>query len=118
MAPMIEPPNSVVLLVGREQFSPPATFEGQPCVATHDCIAVGVINVFDAPTLVTLDTTPATDNMIVLGEFALETDGTVSIRDVYNREISSLDVAAGSLQVIVWANDEREPCEVRFEVRP
>lgn len=51
---LVEPPNSVILLVGRDEFAPPHSFAGVICAATADCIAVGVINVQDAPTLVAL----------------------------------------------------------------
>lgn len=118
MSPLIEPPNSVLLLVGREEFSPPSTFAGNACAATRDCIAVGVLSVDDGPTLATV--TPATEDsdLISLGEFSIESEGQVSLRDVYNREYVALGVEPGAVRVVVLGNDESEPCEVVFVVRP
>ena len=33
---MVEPQHSVLLVVGREQFTPPSTFGGEACTATGD----------------------------------------------------------------------------------
>ena len=114
---MIEPPSSVVLLVGREEFSPPATFGGDISVATHDCVAVGVLSVDDGPTAVELVPEAETRGLVRLGEFVIETEGQVSVRDVYNREYESLGIEPGSCLVTVWGNDDTEPNQVTFEVR-
>jgi len=50
MSPLVEPQHSVILVVGREQFTPPRTFGGDACTATHDCVAIGVRTVEDGPT--------------------------------------------------------------------
>jgi hypothetical protein len=113
---MIEPPNSVLLLVGREEFTPPDTFAGQVCVATSDCIAVGVLSVDDGPTLASLAVETDDSELITLGEFIIESEGHLSLRDVYNREYDVLGVEAGSVRVTVRANDDSEPCEVTFVV--
>ena len=67
---MIEPANSVLLLVGREEFTPPDTFAGTTCVATSDCIAVGVLSVDDGPTLASFVQATGTSGLVTLGEFA------------------------------------------------
>ena len=117
VAPMIEPPNSVLLVVGREEFTPPATFGGRSCVATNDCVAIGVMSVDDAPTFASFAATAARDDLIRLAEFTIETEGTVSIRDVYNREYEAIGVDPGSVLLTVWGDDETEPCEILLEVR-
>ena len=117
MTRMIEPPNSVILLVGREEFSPPATFAGGIAVATHDCVAIGVLSVDDGPTAVDLVPEAETQGLIRLGEFVIETEGLVSLRDVYNREYDALGTEPGSCHVTVWGNDDAEPNEVTLEVR-
>jgi hypothetical protein len=116
VSPVIEPPNSVLLLVGREEFTPPQTFAGTACVATSDCIAVGVLSVDDGPTLASLTHATGASELLILGEFWIESEGQVSIRDVYNREYDCLGVDAGSVCVTVMANDESEPSEVTFLV--
>ncbi|MFZ2012280.1 MAG: hypothetical protein WAV00_00475 [Nocardioides sp.] len=116
MSPTIEPPNSVLLLVGREEFTPLETFAGTTCVATSDCIAVGVLNVDDGPTLATLAPQEGASDLVTLGEFSIETEGLVSLRDVYTREYETLGVEAGSVHVRVLANDASEPSEVQFLV--
>ena len=50
----VEPQHSVILVVGREQFTPPKSFGGEACTATHDCVAIGVRTVEDGPTDVTI----------------------------------------------------------------
>lgn len=116
MSPTIEPPNSVVLLVGREQFTPPESFAGASCVASSDCIAVGVLSVDDGPTLVSIAPLPGTSELVTLGEFLIESEGLLSLRDVYNREYDAMGVSPGSVHVSVLANDDSEPSEVRFVV--
>ena len=115
---MVEPPNSVLLLVGREEFTPPATFGGEIAAATHDCVAVGVRSVDDGPTALALVPRAKADRLIRLGEFVIETEGQISVRDVYNREYEALGIEPGSALVTVWGNDDAEPNEVTFEVRP
>jgi hypothetical protein len=115
---MVEPPNSVLLLVGREEFTPPGTFGGNIAAATHDCVAVGVLSVDDGPTALDLVPRAKTDGLIRLGEFVIETEGQISVRDVYNREYESMGVEPGSALVTVWGNDDAEPNELTFEVHP
>ena len=118
MSPMVEPPNSVLLLVGREEFTPPESFAGATCVATSDCIAVGVLSVDDGPTLASITHGPEASGLVTLGEFVIESEGLLSLRDVYNREYEALGVDAGSVGVRVLANDDSEPSEVTFLVGP
>ncbi|WP_460626759.1 hypothetical protein [Intrasporangium mesophilum] len=118
MANVIETPNSVVLLVGRDEFTPPASFAGKTVVATEDCVAVGVLSVDDGSTTVELGPAPHIAGLSRLGEISLETDGQVSIRDVYNTEYQVLPIKPGKCAVIVWGNDQTEPDVVAFEVRP
>ena len=113
---MIEPPNSVVLLVGREEFTPPTSFDGAVAVATHDCVAIGVLSVDDGPTSVTLVPDVDRTGVFRLGEFTIETEGQVSIRDVYNREYETLGLEPGRCVVTVWGNDETEPDDVTITV--
>lgn len=115
---MIEPPNSVLLLVGREEFTPPATFAGATCVATSDCIAIGVRSVGDGPTLVAFAEAMDTSGLVTLGEFTIESEGQLSLRDVYNREYDARGVDAGSVAVRVLGNDESGPSDVQFLVGP
>lgn len=114
---MIEPPNSVLLLVGREEFGPPSSFAGHACVATADCVAVGVRSVDDGPTTVTVSADAPADGAIHLGTFDIETEGHLSVRDVYNREYITVGIDPGYVAVTVWGNDHAEPSEVQFQVR-
>ena len=114
---MIEPPSSVLLLVGREEFSPPATFGGDAAVASHDCVAVAVMSVDDGPTAVELLPEATPRGLVRLADFVIETEGQVSVRDVYNREYEALGIEPGSCLVTVWGNDDTEPNDVTFEVR-
>lgn len=117
MTRLVEPPNSVILLVGREQFTPPASFGQESVAATHDCVAVGVLSVDDGPTSVTLAPHAPGSGLVALGEFVIETEGQISVRDVYNREYESIGLEPGCCLVVVWGNDASEPDQVTFEVR-
>lgn len=116
MSPVIEPPNSVLLLVGREEFTPPDSFAGRACVATTDCIAVGVLSVDDGPTTAELAQEPQSAHLARLGEFTIESEGHLSLRDVYNREYEAMGVEPGAVRVAVLADDVSEPSEVIFLV--
>lgn len=117
MTRLVEPPSSVLLLVGREDFSPPTTFGGRTAVATHDCVAVTVQPVDDGPTSVTLSPEAAAPGLVRLGEFEVESEGLLSLRDVHSREYDAMGVDAGPCVVVVWGDDETEPGRVAFEVR-
>jgi hypothetical protein len=116
VSPLVEPQHSVVLVVGREQFTPPRTFGGEACTATPDCVAIGVRSVDDGPTQVTISPEPATGDLVMLGEFKLETEGLLSVRSVYNREYDAMGVPPGLAQVTIWGNADTEPSEVLVQV--
>lgn len=119
MSRMIRPPSSVLLLVGREDFTPPTTFGGAPCVATPDCVAVAVRAVDDGPTLAQLTDEAGqagVAGLMTLGDFWVESEGLLSLRDVYSREYESVGVEAGSVRVSVLADDDSEPGHVVFVV--
>lgn len=110
--PQIEPANSVVLLVGREQFTPPSSFGGLTCVATDDCVAIAV----GSPTSISLGPSVGTGSLEVLGEFVIETEGLVSLRDVFSREFETMGSPAGPARVTVWGNRPNEPSELVIQV--
>jgi hypothetical protein len=112
----VEPQHSVLLVVGREQFTPPGTFGGQACTATRDCVAIGVRSVDDGPTDVTITPEAAGDDLVDLGRFQVETEGLLSVRSVYNKEYDAMGVPPGHAHVTIWANAATEPSEVVVQV--
>ena len=114
----IEPPNSVILLVGREEFTPPPSFGGQTCVATADCVAIGVMSVDDSPTSVSISQVVDATNLVRLDEFRLETEGQLSVRDVYNREYETVGVTPGWVRVTIWGDDDIQPSVLALQVGP
>jgi hypothetical protein len=118
MSVQLEPPNSVLLIVGREDFTPPRTFGGQVCAATSDCIAVGVLSVADGPTSASFALENERADLLGLGKFPLESEGLVSLRDAHRREYLTVGVVPGTVEVEVFGNDAFEPDEVVFVVRP
>ena len=54
VSPSIRPPHSIVLLVGREDFTAPTSFGDATSIATTDCIAVATLSPVDGPTLVSV----------------------------------------------------------------
>lgn len=117
MSAVIAPPHSVLLLVGREEYTPPGTFGGAIAVARLDCVAVGVLSADDGPTTVHLVPEADPAGLIRLGEFVIETEGLVSLRDVYGREYETVGTEPGRCHVSVWGNDVSEPDKVVFEIR-
>ena len=111
----VQPPHAVLLVVGREQFAPPTSFGAAACVATADCVAVSV---GDGPTSLELAPSPRTSGLRVLGEFTIESEGLVSVRDVYSREYDTLGVPAGLAAVTVWGDAAEEPGHVAVQVTP
>jgi hypothetical protein len=116
VSPVVAPPSSVLLLVGREDFTPPTTFAGGTCAATHDCLAVVVRTAADGPTHVTLSPATGSAGLAELGSFVLESEGLLSLRDVWGREYDAVGVDPGTVTVTVWANGTREPDRVELQV--
>lgn len=115
MSRMIRPPSSVLLLVGREDFAPPTSFGGAPCVATSDCVAVAVRSVEDGPTLAELTDDASRDglaDLVRLGSFEIESEGLLVLRDIYSREYETVGVEAGTVRVDVLGDDDSEPGHV------
>jgi hypothetical protein len=116
MSRLVEPQHSVILVVGREQFTPPKTVGGEACTATHDCVAIGVRSVEDGPTDVTISPEGGTGVLVRLGEFQVETEGLLSVRSVYNKEYDAMGVPPGHASVTIWGNTDSEPSEVLIQV--
>lgn len=119
MSRLIRPPSSVLLLVGREDFTPPKEVGGAPCVATPDCLAVAVRDVDDGPTLAELTDDPRAtglQDLMTLGDVELESEGLLVLRDVYSREYGTVGVEVGAVRVRVLADDDSEPGHVVFLV--
>lgn len=112
----ISPPSSVLLVVGREEFTPPRTFGGRACTATGDCLAVAVAA--GAPVELTLAPAPDTSGLVALGRYEIETEGLLSVRDVYSREYDTMGTAPGRVAVTVWGDDEDAPARVALQVAP
>ena len=115
--PSLRPAHSIVLLVGREDYTPPTSFGGAACAATIDCVAVGTLSPVDGPTSVSVAPS-APDHLRPLGEFTIESEGQVSLRDVFHREHDAMGVEPGYVEVRVLGNHPTEPDELVFVVRP
>ncbi len=112
--PLVEPAHRVLLLVGREDVTPPGSFGGATCVSTRDCLAIGV-----APrTEVEVAPAPGTASLVRLGEFRIESEGLLSLRSAYSREYDTIGVEPGLVLVTVWADDPDEPSALALQVGP
>lgn len=121
MSPTFASSLPVVLLVGREEFTPPSSFAGANTTSTVDCVAVGLRD----PDLgaAKVQVVPSTETAVVdrldldhLGDFHLECEGLLSVRDVHGREYDALGVDAGTRRVAVLGNDPVAPSDVVFVV--
>lgn len=115
MSITIDPPHSVLLVVGREQFAPPSSFGDATCVATADCVAVSIA---EGPALLELAPAPHTSGLRLLDAFTIESEGLVSVRDVYGRELDTLGVLPGWALVTLWGDLPAEPRHVAVQVEP
>ena len=111
----VEPPSSVLIVVGREEFTPPNSFGGGACAATDDCIVIAVRDVEDGPT------TPqhvrrAAPGLTRLGDFRLLSEGLVGVRDLSYREHEAVGVDPGWATVTVWGNTVDQPSEIVVQV--
>ena len=110
--PVVEAAHGVLLLVGREDFTPPRSFGEATCVTTPDCLAIAVA----ARTSVEVAPFPATGALRRLGEFTIESEGLLSLRSVYSREYDNIGVDPGAVRVTVWGDDADEPAELALQV--
>lgn len=110
--------TSVLLVVGREQFTPPRTFAGATCTATQDCLAVAVSSPPGVAVPASFAARSPGSHLSVLGTFTLESEGLLSLRDVYNRELESVGVDPGLVDVTVLGDDPTDPGELVLVVAP
>ena len=114
---MVEPPNSVILIVGRDEFTPPLNIGPDGSAATEDCVAVATVSVQDAQTRIGLGTNPQTDEYAILCEYLLRTDGVVSIRNVLNEVYLSHKTPGPRARVRVWVDTlDGEPLEISVQI--
>ena len=118
MSPSIRLPHSIVLLVGREDYTAPTSFGDATSIATTDCIAVATLSPVDGPTFVSVSPSADQSRLVPLGEYTIESEGLVSVRDVFHREHDAMGVEAGYVEVRVLVNDAVAPNQVVFVVRP
>lgn len=118
VSPSIRPPHSIVLLVGREDYTAPTSFGGANSIATADCIAVATLSPVDGPTHVLVAPSAQEPLPVTLGDYTIESEGLVSVRDVFHREHDAMGVESGYVKVRVLANRAVEPDEVVFVVQP
>ncbi len=72
----------------------------------------------DGPTSVSVAPSADEARLVVLGEFTIESEGQVSVRDVFHRDHDAMGVEPGFVDVRVLADTAVEPTEVVFVVRP
>ena len=111
---LIETRNDVLLLVGREDFSPPRSFGGLAAVATNDCVAFAVA---EGPVTVEL-TAVAPSGLRELGAFVIEAEGLLSLRDVWNKEYDAAGVTPGLTRVSVHGDDDTAPRRIALVLAP
>lgn len=109
MATLIDPAHGVLLLVGREDFTPPTSFGGGTCTASHDCVAVAVAAGALGPTSVELSPEASLAGLTRLGAFVVETEGLLSVRSVYNKEYDAAGTSPGLSLLTLWGDDAETP---------
>lgn len=113
--PLVDPASPLLLVVGREEFTTPPHFpEDAACAATQDCVAVAV-RLDGTPTSLSVTPSSAASRLVELGRFEVETEGLLSVRDIYNREHAAVGVSPGWVTVTVWGDHAFEPGEVHVQ---
>ena len=111
---LIETRNDVLLLVGREDFSPPRSFGG---AARRGHARLRRLRGRRGP-----GHRRAHPGRRVrpagLGEFVIEAEGLLSLRDVWNKEYDAAGVTPGLTRVTVHGDDDTAPTRVALVFAP
>jgi hypothetical protein len=110
--PLLQPPQGLLLVVGREEFTAPTSFGGLSCAATVDCVAVATAASVSAG----FHDSPG--GLVELATFELECEGMLSLRDVWGREHDAMGVEPGLALVSVYGDELADPTELVVLARP
>ena len=113
---MSEPRDSMILLIDHQQHTSAKSFRDTAIATDRDCFAVGVLDVYDDPTAITLTFETERPGCCRIGEL-LKSDGVVSVSDVCFREhdtlVSSRGVLSDNVGLQRWRAGPRDFLAVR-----
>ena len=116
----IAPPNSLMLVMDHGVGCPPESMFRELVSSTPTCVAVGTRSEQDGETHIVLTDESSCEaplNSILAFDGRIETSGgPVSIVDVLDRVLLSMNVSADKVRVRVWVNDQTEPDDIRVVV--
>jgi hypothetical protein len=107
----IAPDNSMVVVVGSNEFDVPQAFGASLIAATASCIAVGCKSSVDGPTQFVLGQRNEVDpGRVPNFESVLDTFlGFVSVQSVLHQTILEMRTSSNRTRISIWVNDLREP---------
>jgi len=108
------PPNSILLIMDHSFGEVPESMGGNAVVFTSSCVALGTLSQHDGETAVTLtDSLEGNVQGEVVFDGVLETPGRVlSVCDVTDAKLLTLEVTGLRTRVQVFADDPCEPDEI------
>jgi len=114
----VAPPNSVLLIMDRSVGQVPESMEGSLIAATPTCVAIGTLSEHDGTTHVTLDSSPPpSEQGTPVFVAVLDTPGRhVAVCSVFDEAVLEVEVETERTRVLIWANDQAEPSEIRITV--
>jgi len=114
----IAPPHSILLIMDRSVGRVPKSMAGGLVSATSTCIAVGTLSEHDGTTRVTLGSSfPGARPGPPAFEGVLETPGlALEVCTVFDDVVLRVAVATLRTRVLIWANDQAEPSDIRIVV--
>ena len=116
----VSPPNSVLLIMDQSIGQVPESMSGNLVSATESCIAVGTALAHEQETKIILsnECVEISDDLMVTFEGEIETpERKISVCNVYNETIATVDTRDRTSLVRVLVNDNAQPTEIRVFVR-
>lgn len=110
----LAPPSSVVLLMDPSSGAVPMSMNNNLVSATASCVAIGCLSELDGPTDLHLAATKITpDHKLVFDGYVETPNRYLAFCTILAEEIIAAKTWGLRTRVQVWANDSREPDDIR-----
>jgi hypothetical protein len=108
----VSPPNSLILVMDHASGELPTDIAGKLIAATASCVAVGTLSAADGETTITL--TDEFDEArkefeLVFDDAVLTPQREISVCNVRNEKLLTVQAPSLITRVQIYANDDREP---------
>jgi len=119
----ITPQNALILVMDETIGVIPDSMNGRLVAATVSCVAIGTISEANGQCLITLADKANSESLDskwpLIFDGVLDTPSKeISVCSVIGERLIGLHVNEPRTSVKIWANDQREPSEIRIVVGP